>query len=271
MGVGGVTLLVAACLQPRAFPCTSAGDCVLGSRAGQCVDPGYCAYPDDDCEDGLRYGPAAGEGLADRCFDRGGDASSDSTTPVSNIDCGVCNAPPDECLDAMGTCIDGECSYPPRAAGGSCGADDPCIGVGRCDGSGLCVPVDPPCDDPPSGCHEAIGSCGPDGRCTYAPREGGSPCEDGHGCTYGDQCDGAGACVPGAVCPSENACAIGSCGASQQCSYFPAIDGTACDVGACCAGSCVDLGSDPANCGGCGTACVLPQTCVEVGGVPGCA
>lgn len=267
----GGALLVGACLQPRAFPCASSADCMLGSQQGQCVEPGFCAYPDDDCDEGLRYGPAAGDGLADRCVDDGVAGSSETTAPVSNIDCGGCSAPPDECSSDAGSCVDGMCVYPPRATDTPCGSQDPCIGVGRCDGAGTCVPIEPPCTTPPSACHESIGTCGADGSCSYAAHGGGTPCEDGHGCTYGDQCDGAGACVPGPVCPSDNPCAVGSCGDSQQCSFFPVVDGTACDAGACCAGTCVDVGRDPANCGGCGIACVLPQTCVEVDGMPTCA
>lgn len=42
-------------------------DCVLDDAAGRCELNAYCSYPDVACEPGRRWGPFAGDGLADGC------------------------------------------------------------------------------------------------------------------------------------------------------------------------------------------------------------
>jgi hypothetical protein len=91
------------------------------------------------------------------------------------------------------------------------------------------------------------------------------------GCSYGD-CErsfSAIACSTTAPCPAGNTCISVTCPylwpnscSPQQC--FPSScagrsDGVPCAAGgskgACCAGACVNLNSDPANCGQCGRDC----------------
>jgi len=44
-----------------------ASDCVVDDAAGRCELNTYCTYPDVACEPGRRWGPFAGDGLADAC------------------------------------------------------------------------------------------------------------------------------------------------------------------------------------------------------------
>ncbi|MBX7077639.1 MAG: hypothetical protein K1X88_00545 [Nannocystaceae bacterium] len=271
---GFVALLWAlpSCLQPREFPCASDVDCVVDDRHGRCVEPGYCAYDDDGCASQLRYGPAAGMGLAGRCVDDPVDHEGTTDTGGSSggsDGCGPCTSPP-PCYASPGSCVAGACAYLPELAGVACGLDDPCIEAAHCDGMGMCVIDEPHCNAPPGGCYQAPGHCDAQGGCSYDPKPVNAMCEDGDGCSLGDRCDGEGTCIAGPPCPSDNPCAVGSCGTSGQCSFFPIGDGEACPTGICCGGSCVDPTSDAGNCGGCGVVCPPPQQCSAGGGTPSC-
>ncbi|MFO0631337.1 MAG: hypothetical protein U0168_00645 [Nannocystaceae bacterium] len=134
-----------------------------------------------------------------------------------------------------------------------------------------CVIDEPHCNTPPGGCHQAPGHCDAQGQCSYDPKPANARCEDGDGCSLGDRCDGSGTCIAGPPCPSDNPCAVGSCGTSGQCSFFPVADGDLCPAGICCGGACVDPSSDASNCGGCGVVCTPPQQCSAEGGTPSCA
>lgn len=57
----------AGCLGNLAFDCDDDSQCV----GGQCAAPGYCAFPDDGCVSGLKYGEHAGQGLGGDCVDPG--------------------------------------------------------------------------------------------------------------------------------------------------------------------------------------------------------
>lgn len=110
-----------ACLQPGSYACD--GDTQCRARdGGACVD-GYCAYPDDDCDSLLRYGPYAAGTLAGACVptlepttgsttavtSEGGSSGSDdgSLPPVAHCGNGV--------IDEGEDCDDGN-----RDAGDSC-------------------------------------------------------------------------------------------------------------------------------------------------------
>ena len=257
--------LTTACLAPLSFDCEDDQVCMLDGVAGTCVAPGHCAYPEPACDSGLRFGPAAGGGMASSCVDAVG--GSDDTS------CGPCEAVPIECRSAEVTCEGGRCMQAPLAAGAPCRADEPCVVAASCDGDGACV-VDEAivCDDPPTPCHITVGVCS-EGSCVYKRRDSGDPCEDGNGCTDGDRCDPFGICVSGPECASDNPCAVGSCGGAQ-CSYFAAVDGTNCGLlwpgTVCCAGACVDATTDPDHCGACDQVCGPGQVCVAEGASGAC-
>ncbi|MBV1860519.1 MAG: hypothetical protein KUG77_19055 [Nannocystaceae bacterium] len=56
-----------ACAEPAPYPCATDSDCVVDAAAGRCEPNAYCSYPDVACEPGRRWGPFAGDGLADAC------------------------------------------------------------------------------------------------------------------------------------------------------------------------------------------------------------
>jgi hypothetical protein len=271
------TLLVAACLDPREYPCTVRTQCVVDGKEGMC-HAGWCAYPDDECESGQRFGPAAGDGLAGDCVGidtDGGSASAGETTSASTLgiesttaDCGDCSVAEGPCWAANGTCntATGECEYEPLAIGTLCEDDDPCTMVGQCDGAGECVPgAIVTCDDPKT-CQASPGECDANGDCVYELLPAGSDCEDGDGCTLGDTCDAAGSCLAGPNCASDDPCQVGACEAGA-CAFSAAIDGTSCGADPadrCCAGACTDISSDAANCGGCGATCQSDEICESI-------
>lgn len=77
---GGLALAATACLQPRRYQCTDDDQCRVGERTGSCiVDIGWCAYPDDDCDSGLRYSTLAAEELSNHCVPSPGTSTSDAS------------------------------------------------------------------------------------------------------------------------------------------------------------------------------------------------
>jgi hypothetical protein len=276
-----IAALACACLRPPVYSCDGDNACLLDDRQGRCLG-GFCAYPDADCDSTLRFGPSAGDGMAGECVPTGGTSEIDPTLAASSDamsegDCGACDVAPDPCHLPTGACIDGACEYPPAPLGTDCkGDDDPCINAAECDGAGGCVVTDETvCMTPPPGnCYVVPGEClGPD-ECTYVPKGAGEACEDGDDCTLFDTCDGAGHCIPDdEQCATANLCAVGSCGATGHCSFFPVTDGTSCGalpVDVCCAGECVNLELDERNCGSCGTECGPTQTCTAMDPTPMC-
>ncbi len=223
-------LAIGGCLDPVAYPCTTAMQCTVDGLDGTCHGSGWCIYPDSACPSGQRFGPAAGNGLADDCADTDGGETTTSNASES------------------GTTESG-------ASESSTG--DPCGGI--------------VCDDPPSMCHANPGTCD-DGDCTYDPLPVGSECDDGVACTIGDTCGTTGTCEPGPECVQADGCATGVC-TDGACVFTPAPEGMSCGVNVsdrCCGGVCVDISSDAANCGGCGTACPSDEACESVGDTPEC-
>lgn len=176
---------------------------------------------------------------------------------------GACNA----CSRiAADQCVDGACQ---------CGEGTPCPAGYACE-AGACMPLgegescmnSESCQSPPGQCYEEQGTCGDDGKCSYAPKSSTASCDDGVRCTVNDTCDGAGACVAGApkVCnsPPNGQCwdGAGSCNeATGACVYTQKPVDTFCGGSACTTGTCNSSG-----------ACVtsnLPNgtACSEGGGV----
>lgn len=261
------------CLDALTFECDDDAACVLEERQGVCVSPGRCAYPDNACDSLLRFGPAAGPDLASMCVDDAASTGTDEPPTSTTAACGACEPTPGECIEPVAVCIDGACIDVPKPVGAACLEGDPCVLAAACDASGECiVEQQVECAAPPGGCWLPQGTCGPDGECTYEPRDAGAACEDGDGCTLADECDGNGTCVSGEICPNENPCAVGSCDGSQ-CSFFPVADGTMCDgaTDLCCGGACIDTTTDALHCGMCDGACPVEQLCMPVDGVGTCA
>jgi hypothetical protein len=252
---------------------------LTGEGPGRCIS-GSCAYPNPACESGYQYGPSA-DALSETCvgaeaegttgFDGSGPGDSSSSSEGTGEGCPAhCTTPPSACFESVGLCdpVSGACVYAPHPKGTPCGGiDDPCFAEGTCDGEGSCTGEPVVCDAPPGPCHAATGTCDPaTGACSYAPLPEGSECSDGNDCTVGDLCDGRGGCMPGPVCPSTNPCEDAAC-EGGLCVYEPLADGSACGPLAadrCCGGTCVDISSDDAHCGGCFAACVQAHSCESI-------
>ena len=73
------TLLVLGC-QAESFPCQADRQCGVD---GVCTAAGFCGFPSDDCESGIRYGKYAGGGIGGQCVpvDEAGTTTGDDTSP----------------------------------------------------------------------------------------------------------------------------------------------------------------------------------------------
>ncbi|MDQ3367887.1 MAG: hypothetical protein M3680_20885 [Myxococcota bacterium] len=83
----------------------------------------------------------------------------------------------------------------------------------------------------------------------------------------------AGFCVLAADCANTDPCRDVAC-VSNRCVTTTRADGASCGAGAaarCCGGSCRDLTSDEAHCGGCGQACATGRTCETVAATNTCS
>ena len=144
----GLATVVASCYRLGAYTCADDSHCIDGGKRGVCQSVGFCAYPDAECDSGLRYDDLAGDGLAQMCVDLDPPAtsttSSDSSTEdPSSSDSGD-SGPQPTCLDADG---DG---YGDGAAciGPDCDDDNPNV-------SDACVYVGPEGDDDAAGTRDA--------------------------------------------------------------------------------------------------------------------
>ncbi len=138
------------------FSCFSNEQCVRQDQQGTCEPIGFCAYPDAECESGLRFSPNAEESFANTCvslFEPGeittstGPAPTTTTTgdrDVGNLECGNGVLDPGEdCDDGNDVPGDG-CGPTCRFSGtelwsqhhaGPAGADDRAsVVIGRNDG-----------------------------------------------------------------------------------------------------------------------------------------
>jgi hypothetical protein len=109
------------------FACGSDMDCASAGTAGTCAQEGVCAFPDEGCESGLRYGSHAGDLSGQWVVPEGttsGDAStigSSATTPIT-LDASDPSGPVDSGDTADVTSLaseDGSTMNPVSATGGS--------------------------------------------------------------------------------------------------------------------------------------------------------
>lgn len=68
------------CAAVGAYACGDDAQCVGDAGQGTCEAEGYCAFPDDTCPTGKRFGEHAGDGLAGSCA---GGATGPGTTEAS--------------------------------------------------------------------------------------------------------------------------------------------------------------------------------------------
>lgn len=243
---------------PPASACSPAGRCAPTA----CPDAGACAAglvcPATACEDlrcaGLSCAEDAGFPPLQRCVE-GACVPCTGGTPE---DCD--NLTDDDC-DGLTDCADPDCETM------SCNDQDGCTQGESCQagacGGGAAVR----CTQTSDGCREQMGACNTaTGGCEFALLPATTPCNDGNGCTVGDQCGPTGrcdvnsglkACPPSdagcrqAVCqPSDGGCVdVTTPGAS--CNTNRCLTGQVCDMAGVCTGGVdanpcgKDAGADP--------------------------
>jgi hypothetical protein len=216
--------------------CT-AGTCVGGSATCTCGTRTDCAAYED--------GNACNGTLV--CI--GGTCVVDATTIVACDASGNTPCRVNRCVPSTGACVPVV-----RTDGALCDDDDPCTTDTFCAG-GACIGERFSCDDSnpctrdscttePVGCMFTFDpaicddgnvctddSCDFDAGCGHVANR--LPCDDGNPCTGPDACDGLGTCV-GTPTGRTN-----------------------------CSGVCVDVLTDPHNCGSCGAPCAPTEACVD--------
>jgi hypothetical protein len=243
-----------------------AGSTTACSQDSNCPQGYLCPYNrciSTSCADGGGFYCALGEdaGIGYCCQGQCIDLSQDNALGV----CGECSW---VCPQGA-TCSYGACTTPDGGmadcSDGGCIAGLGCLALGYTD---VCVPF----------------ACGPQSEgqsCLFGLSHVGTCC--GGSCVdlYGDpdncgncgQACTSGACLNGCTAPIPQLC-VQTCGPGTLCAVTDCVDsicqqyGQACvaqdgQMGFCCDLSCVDLQSDPLNCGSCGLTCVNGTACVN--------
>jgi MYXO-CTERM domain-containing protein len=262
---------------PQPWALILTGDAsIAGSLGASCATAADCGS--GFCADGVCCNTACDAGDCDACSSAGG-ANKDGTcrllsgtvcddgnacTQTDTCNVGVCaGANPvvcpmgDACHD-IGTCdpMTGMCSNPAKPDGtvcddaNACSQGDACS-AGVCTGATFvqCLASD--------ACHDA-GTCDPtSGACSNPEKPEGTTCDDGNGCTVGDNCI-AGICNAGTAmtCMAQDECHdAGTCdSASGMCSNPAKPDGTACSTGECIGGVCTSPSTSSSSSSGAGGA-----------------
>lgn len=62
--------------------CSTDAQCVRSGEAGLCIEPGWCAFPDGECDTGYRFAAQAEPGLENEClpFEPGDSSTGSSST-----------------------------------------------------------------------------------------------------------------------------------------------------------------------------------------------
>jgi Cys-rich repeat protein len=209
--------------------CVADSDCASGQACqnGECVELTACTS-DSQCPAGFTCSNGACAAALD-----GGQPDA-GLTCQTDADCG-----------ARYACVSNQCVPVDNADAGVCVTDS------DCSNGGLCVNGQ---------CQNASDGGQPDG----GPSDGGLVCQSDLDCAAGQTCvngqctealDGgqapdAGVCITAQDCGAGQVCVNGQC-------WSPApSDGGVCSAGTVsCNSVCVDLTSDPANCGACANRC----------------
>lgn len=169
----------------------------------------------------------------------------------------IANCTPSDQCHVAGTCnpASGTCTNPPASNGTPCTGTNRCFQTYTCQ-AGVCTGSNPVVCTPSDQCHVA-GTCAPEtGTCSNPSAPDGTPCEGINPCFRTYTCQ-SGICTPSnpVQCPECQHCNF------QTGTCTPIENGTACSSGTCCNGTCVNLATDPSNCGRCGNVCLEGQTC----------
>jgi hypothetical protein len=236
---------------------TNCGGCGISCVAGQNCLSGSCVELAPSASETAAYCRLDDGGLGFVCSGMCTDVASDP------VNCGSCSVGcPNGATCDGGVCLDDAGALVHCTIGSDCpagtlcnshGCSPPTCGSGNryCSGDGggsccgaACVDTDTDpenCGGCAITCPVALGSTCHNGGCVW-PDGGALDCNvDGASCSGGFQCGGVG---PGCVPPT---CELGQ----ARCAFAGLTPG----LGTCCGDVCVDTGSDPLNCLGCGIEC----------------
>ncbi len=198
-------------------PCTIAEVCAgavcVGGGTLECDDGSICTA--DSCE--------AGVGCVTSPVPGGCDDGDECTTDDACTD-GICQGAALPCDDGLNCTVDG-CEQ------GVCTHE---IAEETCLIDGVCYATDDP--DPTNDCRRCNFAAASD---AFTNLPAGAACDDGDGCTVGEQCQGGG-CVGGtaAMCDDGNSCTDDACDPAIGCTHTPnanpCSDGDFCTVGDVC-------------------------------------
>jgi hypothetical protein len=184
-------------------------------------------------------------------------------TLAINFWLGTCAAVECTRLDAChlaGVCqpSTGTCTNPLNKDGALCDDGNACTQTDSCQG-GVCVGATPVVCVATDPCQEAKGCDPATGQCNLIALLDGTPCDDGNGCTVGDQCTGGTCGGAPRICPAgpgESAlCALGHC--VSFC--IPSMGNCNNDESDGCETAL--LSTDYKNCGACGHRCADNEVC----------
>jgi hypothetical protein len=236
---------------PCAEPSCVEGACVSADRAGACGEGEYCDRSAAACLP-LPDAPPRDAGTPDAGEAVDAPPLADTRCPAE-----VCDNGMDDDCDGLSDCRDTDCVGSACDDGVACTHTDVCTGAA----------VGPACAGTPIVCEGTAcmdRACNGTASCTETPRAGTCP-DDGNECT--DDVCAAGACThpprsgagPFFCTDDGNPCSFDLCEAGV-CTHPRGFDGWACGAGGrCCNNRCVDVGTDPTNCGVCGIVC--PGAC----------
>ncbi|MBS2032478.1 MAG: hypothetical protein JST54_31570 [Deltaproteobacteria bacterium] len=236
------------CVQPSGKP----GLCCGGSCVDRTSDPNHCGRCTNVCQTGETC--AGARCLIERCgsVDAGDPCLEDDggTGTCCGTTCSSLDADPENCGGCGVTCGPGQlcantlCTLA-NCANADAGGADCAIGGGQ---AGVCC--EGACVDPLSASTDC-GMCG-------------ISCAVGETCTNGICASSfvigctSSPCQPGSSCSAQDVCVLNGCSEMTEASACLASDGT---QGTCCGGTCVATRSSRTDCGSCGNACPVGQTC----------
>jgi hypothetical protein len=250
-----------------AFGVSVTGTCCNGVCADTTQDPDNCGTCGTTCASGVCYSSL---GMPAQC--------------LPGEDAGSCTGPDNPFGCAPGTtCLAGNCVTSSGCNGpfGNCQAGDGNIGAccqefiasicsdltsdaQNCGGCGVQCPSGQTCAD--GLCSGDVSPCGSGRRGAFCDLDAGTSllCCAGGGCadveTDSANCGYCGySCQPGLSC-LQGQCLATSCTTTTAGEACVQGDG---GLGGCCGTSCLDLGIDPDNCGGCGVKCASVESCVQ--------
>jgi hypothetical protein len=208
---------------------------------------------DAECARGETCDSATG-----RCLRRGGGngrPANQNQTQSQSVGIAAACTSDVECAPNE-TCVDFVCI--PRGGGGQCVRGSTCTSDATCCGGEVCDTLNQVCVSAGGPCTNDTGTC-----------------FDSLDCCGNEECVGglcqqtAGGCAPGAVCAVDAECCGGQVCVNSTCAQAARTAG--CPEGQVrCNGVCVDISSDPNNCGACGVVCesgaCFNGTCQELCG-----